>query len=24
VDVDGEDPADVAFAWLEDQGFITG
>ncbi|NYF98761.1 glycine betaine ABC transporter substrate-binding protein [Janibacter cremeus] len=24
VDVDGEDAADVAFAWLEDQGFITG
>ncbi|WP_435200364.1 glycine betaine ABC transporter substrate-binding protein [Janibacter sp. GS2] len=23
VDVDGKDPADVAFAWLTDQGFIT-
>lgn len=22
VDVDGEDPADVAFGWLEDEGFI--
>lgn len=24
VDVDGEDPADVAFSWLEEKGFVTG
>ena len=24
VDVDGEDPADVAFNWLTQEGFIEG
>jgi osmoprotectant transport system substrate-binding protein len=24
VDVDGQEPADVAFDWMKEQGFLTG